>query len=84
MSSSSTSINPFTVPLGHAPRPNCQCESCTRTRILAMKDGRIIADHLDKINEQCRAAFKQKEAIDRRLRFIEGIVAAAGVLHISH
>jgi hypothetical protein len=49
-----------------------------------MKDGRIIADHLDKINEQCRAAFKQKEAIDRRLRFIEGIVAAAGVLHISH
>ena len=43
----------------------------------SMKDGRIIADHLDKINEQCRAAFKQKEAEDHRLRFIDGIVAVA-------
>ena len=105
---SSTSINPFTVDLRHAFRPKCRCESCTRIRIFAMKDGHILIAHIDQIDRLTRdaasprfagggssslsvsgadgktAAFKQKEAEDRRLRFIEGIVAAAGVLHISH
>ena len=74
-------INPFTVDLRHAFRPMCRCESCTCTRIFAMKDGHILIAHMDQINQLTRdaaaAAFKQKEAMNRRLRFIEGIVAAA-------
>ena len=64
---SSTPINPFTVDLRHSLRPNCQCESCTRTRILAMKDGYILVAHLDRLNEQCHAAMKQKETESRRI-----------------
>ena len=77
----STPINPFTVDLRHAFRPMCRCESCTCTRIAAMKDGHILIAHMNQINQLTRdaaaAAFKQKEAEHRRLRFIEGIVAAA-------
>ena len=80
---SSTSINPFTVDLRHAFRPKCLCESCTRTRIGAMKDGHILIAHINEIDRLTHAALKRKEAGDRRLRFIEGIVAAAEVLRIS-
>ena len=76
-SSSSTPINPFTVDLRHTFRPMCLCESCTRTRIAAMKDGHILIAHIDQIDRLTHAAFKQKQATDRRLRFIEGIVAVA-------
>ena len=83
MSSSSTSINPFTVPLGHAPRPKCRCESCTRMRIGAMKDGHILIAHIDQIDQLTRDALKRNQEADRRLRFINEIVAAAGILRIS-
>jgi len=87
---SSTAINPFTVDLRHSLRPKCECESCTRTRILAMKDGHILVAHLDRLNEQCHAAMKQTEAMkqkevdSRRLNLVTAIVAAAEMLHISH
>jgi len=74
---SSTSINPFTVDLRHSLRPNCECESCTRTRILARKDGYILVAHLDRLNEQCHAAMKQKETESRRLKLVTTIVTAA-------
>ena len=77
MSYSSTSINPFTVPLGHAPRPKCRCESCTRIRIGAMKDGHILIAHIDQIDRLTRDALKRNQEADRRLRFINEIVAAA-------
>ena len=80
---SSTAINPFTVDLHHSLRPKCECESCTRTRILAMKDGHILIAHMDEIDRLTHAAFKQKQATDRRLRVIDEIVAKAGVLRIS-
>lgn len=80
---SSTSINPFTVDLRHAFRPKCLCESCTRTRIGAMKDGHILIAHMDEIDRLTHAAFEQKQATDRRLRVIDEIVAKAGVLRIS-
>ena len=74
---SSTPINPFTVDLRHPLRPNCQCESCIRTRLLARKDGRILVAHLDRLNEQCLAAMKQKEVDSRRLKLVTTIVDAA-------
>ena len=73
----STPINPFTVDLRHAVRPMGLCESCTRTRIRAMKDGHILIVHMDEIDRLTHAAFNQKQAEHRRLQFIEGIVAAA-------
>jgi len=109
-------INPFTVDLRHAFRPMCQCESCTRTRILTMKGGDRLIMHLDRMNQITRDAqaaaaatshyfawggssslsvsslhgkaaasfVEQTETENRTLRFINEIVAAAGVLHISH
>jgi len=77
MSSSSTSINPFIVDLRHAFRPKCLCESCTRTRIAEMKDGHILIAHINEIDRLTHDALKRKEATDRRLRFINEIVAAA-------
>jgi len=74
---SSTPINPFTVDLRHSLRPKCECESCIRTRLLARKDGHILVAHLDRMNEQCHAAMKQKEVDSRRLKLVEAIVAAA-------
>jgi len=74
---SSTPINPFTVDLRHSFRPICLCKSCTRIRIAAMKNGHILIAHIDQIDRLTHAAFKQKEAEHRRLRFIEGIVAVA-------
>jgi hypothetical protein len=48
-----------------------------------MKDGHILIAHINEIDRLTHAALKRKEAGDRRLRFIEGIVAAAEVLRIS-
>jgi len=87
-SSSSTPINPFTVDLRHPFRPKCLCESCTRTRIAAMKDGDILLAHYDRLDKMCRDALEAKRKTQtaeyRRLQFINEIIAAAGVLHISH
>jgi hypothetical protein len=48
-----------------------------------MKDGHILIAHMDEIDRLTHAAFKQKQATDRRLRVIDEIVAKAGVLRIS-
>ena len=59
---SSTSINPFTVDLRHAFRPKCLCESCTRTRIGAMKDGHILIAHINEIDRLTHAAASRRNA----------------------